>query len=132
MWKWQKFSHLFVRFQCDLKKKDIALMEASFSPILRWSPKKQKKRSFVWVLQVFYALHATYESEAPWIAAVYGFWRETKTLVFGGKKRQNSQNFKAKLPEKNSHYSNFFALIGNTDMHCWRLHKHAHSSMKRL
>ena len=35
-----------------------------------------------------------------------GFWRE--------KKRQNSQNFSAKMPEKISHISHFFALIGNT------------------
>ena len=35
-----------------------------------------------------------------------GFWRE--------KKRQNSQNFGAKMPEKLSHFSHFFALIGNT------------------
>ena len=37
------------------------------------------------------------------------FWRE--------KKRQNSQNFSAKMPEKILH---FFALIGNT-AHCGRL-----------
>ena len=35
-----------------------------------------------------------------------GFWRE--------KKRRNSQNFSAKMPEKISHFSHFFALIGNT------------------
>ena len=33
-------------------------------------------------------------------------WRE--------KKRRNSQNFRAKMPEKISHFSHFFALIGNT------------------
>ena len=36
-----------------------------------------------------------------------GFWRE--------KKRRNSQNFSAKMPEKISHFSHFFALIGNTE-----------------
>ena len=35
-----------------------------------------------------------------------GFWQE--------KKRRNSQNFSAKMPEKISHFSHFFALIGNT------------------
>ena len=79
-------------------------MEASFSPILCWSQKK-KKRSFVSVLQLFSAISATYQSEAPWTAVVYGFWRE--------KKRRNSQNFSAKMPEKILH---FFALIGNTGL----------------
>ena len=37
-----------------------------------------------------------------------GFWRE--------KKRRNLQNFSAKMPEKISHFSHFFALIGNTDV----------------
>ena len=31
-----------------------------------------------------------------------------------GKKRQNSQNFSAKMLEKISHFSHFFALLGNT------------------
>ena len=35
------------------------------------------------------------------------FWLE--------KKRRNSQNFSAKMPEKISHFSHFFALTGNTD-----------------
>ena len=35
-----------------------------------------------------------------------GFWRE--------KKRRNSQNFSAKMPEKFLHFSHFFALKGNT------------------
>ena len=34
-----------------------------------------------------------------------GFWRE--------KKRRNSQNFSAKMPEEISHFLHFFALIGN-------------------
>ena len=85
----ENFLIIFVQFQCDLqkkkkKKKVITPMEASFSPILCWSPKK--KRSFVWVLQLFSAIFATYQSETPWTAAVYGFWRETKTPVFGGRK----------------------------------------------
>ena len=68
-------------------------MEASFTLILCWSPqRKQKKRSFVWILQLFSAICATYQSEAPWTAAVYGFWRETKTPVFGGRKN-------AKIPK---------------------------------
>ena len=60
-------------------------MEASFSPIICWSP-KNKKRSFIWVLQLFSVLSETYQSEAPWTAAVYDFWQETKTPVFGGRK----------------------------------------------
>ena len=35
------------------------------------------------------------------------FWRE--------KKRRNSQNFSAKMPEKVLHFSHFIALIGNTE-----------------
>ena len=47
---------------------------------------KKKNRCFVWVLQLFSAISATYQSEAPWTAAVYGFWWETKTPIFGGRK----------------------------------------------
>ena len=36
-----------------------------------------------------------------------GFWQE--------KKRRNSQNFSAKMPEKISLFSHFFVLIGNTE-----------------
>ena len=86
------------------KKKVIALTGASFSPISWWSPKK--KRSFVSVLQIFSPLCATYQSKVPWTAAVYVFWRE--------KKRQNLQNFRAKMPETISHFWHFFALLGNT------------------
>ena len=58
-------------------------MEASFSLILCWSPKKKKKKVLCLISATFLP---TYQSEAPWIAAVYGFWRETKTPVFGGRK----------------------------------------------
>ena len=63
----------------------------------------QKKKCFVWVLQVFFALRTTYKSEALWTAAVYDFWHN--------KKCRNSQQFSGKMTEKNLH---FFALIGNT------------------
>ena len=76
-------------FQYDLPKKKKkghhADRDIFFSNFILIS-KKKKKWFFVWILQVFYALRAAYESEAPWTAAVYGFWRETKTPVFGGRK----------------------------------------------
>ena len=86
-------------------------MEAFFSPILRCSPKTKKK-----VLRLSSATFLRDFCDIPERGTVNrgclrflaghknaGFWRE--------KKRRNSQNFSAKMPEKISH---FFALIGNT------------------
>ena len=84
-------------------------MEASFSPILRCSQKKK-------VLRLSSATFLRDFCDIPERGAVNrgclrflagnknaGFWLK--------KKRRNSQNFSAKMPEKISH---FFALIGNT------------------
>ena len=85
-------------------------MEAFFL-ILRCSPKIKKK-----VLRLSSATFLRNFCDVPERGAVNrgclrflagnknaGFWRE--------KKRRNSQNFSAKMPEKILH---FFALIGNT------------------
>ena len=96
------------------KKKVIALTKASFSLILCWFPKK--KRTYVWILQVFSTLcarHTRARCHEPQLSTVFGgnknagFWQE--------KKRQNLQNFSAKMPEKTLH---FFVLIGNTGHNC--------------
>ena len=89
-------------------------MEAFSSPILRCSQKKKKK-----ILCLSSATFLRDFCDIPERSAVNrgclrflagnknaGFWRE--------KKRQNSQNFSAKMPETISHFSHFFALIGNT------------------
>ena len=91
-------------------------MEPFFSPILRCSPKKKKKK----VLRLSSATFLRDFCDIPERGAMNrgclrflvgnknaGFWRE--------KKRRNSQNFSAKMPEKISHFSHFFALIGNTE-----------------
>ena len=116
MWKCRKFSRLFC-------------------PVSVWSQKKKKRSSrcwrhlFLWFYVDFqkkkdlrlnsasflHALCATYQSEVPWTAAVYGFWREQKRRFLAGEKRQNLQNFSAKMPEKTLH---FFVLIGNTGHNC--------------
>ena len=95
------------------KKKGHYADGGIFSPILCCSPKKKK------VLCLSSATFLRNFCDIPERGAVNrgclrilagnknaGFWRE--------KKRQNSQNFSAKMPEKISHFSHFFALIGNT------------------
>ena len=89
-------------------------MEASFSPILCWSPKKKKKgpsSKFCNFLRNFCDIPergAVNRGCLRFLAGNKnaGFWRE--------KKRRNSQNFSAKMLEKISH---FFALKGNTALH---------------
>ena len=117
MWKCRKFSH-------------------HFCPVSMWSPKKiKKKRSSRRWRHLFLRFYVDLQKkkvfrlssptflrdfcDIPERNAVNrgclrflagnknaGFWRE--------KKRRNSQNFSAKMPEKISHFSHFFALIGNT------------------
>ena len=87
-------------------------MEASFYPILCWSPKKKKKvlrLSSATFLCDFYDIPERGAVNRSCLRFLAGnknasFWRE--------KKRWNSQSFSAKMPEKISH---FFGLIGNTD-----------------
>ena len=87
----KNFLILFVQFQCDLKKKE----KGPSSEFCKFSPR--------------FVRHTRARCREPQLSTVFGgkqtrqFWRE--------KKRQNSQNFSAKMPEKISH---FFALIGNT------------------
>ena len=88
-------------------------MEASFPPILCLSPKKKKvlRLSFATFLRDFCNIQerGAVNSGCLWFLAGNknaGFWRK--------KKRRNLQNFIAKMPEKISHFSHFFALIGNT------------------
>ena len=118
----KNFLILFVRFQCDLrkkKKKVITLTEASFSLILCLSPKK-KNQTEKEVLRLSSASFLCDLCDIPERGAVYrsclrflarnkiaSFWQE--------KKRRNLQMFNAKMPEKILH---FFALIGNTDREC--------------
>ena len=88
-------------------------MEASFSPILCWSPNKKKKKvlrlSSATFLGDFYDIPDQGDMNRSCLRFLAGnknagFWRK--------KKRRNSQKFSAKMPEKISH---FFVLIGNTE-----------------
>ena len=88
------------------------MTEASFSPILCWSQKKKKvlclsSASFLCDLYDIPERGAVNRS-CLWILVGKdaGFWRE--------KKHRNSQKFSAKIQEKISHFSHFFALVGNT------------------
>ena len=113
-----KFSHHFVRFQCDLQKKKKkkkghrAKTGIFFSDFMLISEKKKKKK----VLRLSSATFLRDLCDIPERDAVNrrclrflagnknaGFWRE--------KKRRNSQNFSEKMPEKISH---FFELTGST------------------
>ena len=96
----------------EKKKKVIALTEASFSPIYVDLQKKKvlclSSASFLRDLCDIPERGTMNRSCLRFLAGNKnaGFWRE--------KKRRNSQNFSAKMPEKISHFSHFFALIGNT------------------
>ena len=85
----------------------IALTESSFCPVLMWS---QKKRSSIWVPQVFYVLSATYKSVALWTAAVYSVLGETNTPVFG--RRKNAGICKNSVPKCWKKFCTFLHLSG--------------------
>ena len=91
--------HRFLWFYVDLKKKKSPSSEScNFSP--RFLRHTRARRRELQLSTVFGG-----KQKRRFLAGnkIAGFWRE--------KKRRNSQNFSAKMPEKISH---FFALIGNT------------------
>ena len=92
--KGHRWRHLLLRFYVDLQKKEVLrLSSATFLRDLCDIPERGAvNRSCLRFLMG--------NKNAS-------FWRE--------KKCRNSQNFSAKMPEKISHFSHFFALIGNTD-----------------
>ena len=95
----RQWRHLFLRFYVDLpKKKVLCLSSATFLRDFCDIPERG----------------AVNRGCLRFLAGNKnaGFWRE--------KKRRNSQNFSAKMPEKISHFSHFFALIGNTAL-CYLL-----------
>ena len=134
MWKCRKFSHLFcpVSMWPPKKKRSSRWRMASFSPIICWCP-KNKKWSFVWVLQLFSALCATYQSKASWTAAGYSFWQVNKNADFGGRKNARIHKISVRKCRKNfalfcayrEHWARYlFLFSGIGYMFCYRVMKH--------
>ena len=89
----EKFSHLFVRFKRDLKKKVITLTKASFSTILRWSPKKKRKGpSFEFCkFSTCFLQHTRARCREPQLSTVFG-GKQNRRFLAGEKTPEIRKN----------------------------------------
>ena len=96
------------------RSQSVATIFCSNFGFLRKKKKGRRSERSATIL-VFYWLCAVNNAVAPQTSAAYSFWREIKTSVFGGEKNAEfRKNSVWKCRKKISHFSHFFALIGNT------------------
>ena len=103
------------------KKKVIALTEASFSPLLCWSPKKKKgPLSEFCEFSPWFVRHTRARRRVPQLSMIFGAKQKRRFLA--GEKTPEFAKFQCKNAGKNFA---LFALFCAYREHCWAPYDHS-------